>query len=128
VVTALRRKYAELLGLGDDRAKTIGGALLIFNPDEDLAAIRPVRPYKGCRERWIATVFSILRHSERPMTGRELAYAVMQERGVSRTDLRRLKSIECGLQGVLERLEGDGIKRVPGRPKRWALAGESASV
>ncbi len=123
VVTALRRKYAELLGQGDAEALShIGAALLVFNPTEDLSAIPALRPYKAGRERWSATLFSILRCSGRPMTGRELTYAIMERHGIAPTDLRRLKSIECGLHGVLERLEGDGVVRVSDTPKRWAVA------
>jgi hypothetical protein len=123
VVTALRRKYAELLGQDDAEAVAhVGATLLLFNPTEDLALIKPIRPYKHKRQKWMATVCGILRREGRPMTGRELTYAVMQERGVSLTDLRRLKSIECGLHATLGRLEGNGVERVDCEPKRWVLA------
>jgi hypothetical protein len=55
------------------------------------------------------------------MTGRELTYAVMQERGVSFTDTKRLKSIECGLHATLERLEGNGVELVDCEPKKWQI-------
>jgi hypothetical protein len=122
VVTALRRKYAELKGVGDaDNLAHVGAALLLFKPDEDLAAIPAIRPYKAHRERWAASVMSILRRARRPMTGRELTYAVMAERGIPATDIRRLKSIECSLHIVLGRLEGDGIERASDDPTRWAV-------
>jgi hypothetical protein len=122
VVTALRRKYAELLGQDDAEAVAhVGATLLLFNPAEDLALVKPIRPYKHQRQKWMATVCGILRREGRPMTGRELTYAVMQERGVNITDLTRLKSIECGLHATLERLEGEGVELVEMEPKRWAV-------
>jgi hypothetical protein len=124
VVTALRRKYAELLGLGDgETIAHVGKTLLLFHPDEDLAAIAPIRPYKPDRERWTPTVLRVLMREARPMTGRELAYRVMEAHALDPQDFRRLKSIECGLHIVLGRMEGSGVVRVgQGRPKRWALA------
>jgi len=85
VVTALRRKYAELLGWEDAEGLAhVGATLLIFSPDEDLSAIAPVRPYKANRERWSRTALEILRTSQKAMTGRELTYAVMDKLNVPR--------------------------------------------
>lgn len=122
VVTALRRKYAEVLGLGDKvAAGHVGAVLLLFSPEEDLSAIKAVRPYKAERQRWMDTAFRVLRKEGRPMSGRELAYRVMEAHHLDPQDFPRLKSIECGLHAVLARLEGDGVTRLPGRPKRWKL-------
>jgi hypothetical protein len=55
------------------------------------------------------------------MTGRELAYAIMRERGIPLSDFPRMKSIECSLHSVLGRLEGNGIVKVASKPKRWRL-------
>ncbi len=63
----------------------------------------------------------ILRRADRPMTGRELAYAIMRERGIPLSDFPRMKSIECSLHSVLGRLEGNGIVKVASKPKRWRL-------
>jgi hypothetical protein len=99
----------------------VGATLLLFSPSEDLASIPAIRPYKGGRKRWMRTVLDTLRKSNRPLTGRELAYAVMRERDVPLSDILRLKSIECGLHAVLGRLEGQGVVKVWGKPKRWRL-------
>jgi hypothetical protein len=126
VVTALRRKYAELKGLGDKAAmRHVGATLLLFNPSEDLAAIPGVRPHRTDRDRWLRTAFTVLRKEARPMSGREIAYRVMEALSLDPSDYGCLKRIECSLYGVLGRLEGDGIRREAGRPKRWVLVGES---
>ena len=122
VVTALRRKYAELKGLGDEAAMAhVGATLLLFSLSQDLAAIPAIRPYKGARERWMRTMLDTLRKANRPLTGRELAYAVMRERDVPLSDIKRLKSIECGLHGVLGRLEGQGRRQGVGKAEAVAV-------
>jgi hypothetical protein len=121
VVTALRRKYAELLGLEDaEGAAHVGAALLIFAPEENLSAIAPVRPYKAERERWLPTVLTILRTAERPMRAREIARRVMRAQGLE-PDHKRVVSIACGLQITLGRLAEEGLVKVTGKPRRWAL-------
>jgi hypothetical protein len=62
---ALRRKYGQLLGEARDlladrpRIKAdlehVGAVLRMFDPDVDLAAITPIRPYKARRGRWNRT-------------------------------------------------------------------------
>jgi hypothetical protein len=129
IVTALRRKLGELKGLaakGDNGApeaiEHVTATLLLFNPSEDVAAIAPIRPYRLHRTRWMSAAFAVLRKEARPMTGREIAYRVMEAHNLDPSDFRRMKSIECGLHAVLERLEGDAVVRVgAGRPKRWRL-------
>ena len=80
VVTALRRKLAELKGLalhGDNQAPAsidhVTATLLLFKPDEDIDAIPAVRPYKGARESWLPTALTFLRKEGRPMKAREIA-------------------------------------------------------
>lgn len=123
VVSALRRKYAELKGREDAEAMAhVGATLRLFSPAEDLAAIPAVRPYKAERERWSRTALSILRTAEKPLRARELARLVMVAHGVDPTDQARLVSISCGLQAVLRRLADQGVMAVSGKPRRWALA------
>jgi hypothetical protein len=52
------------------------------------------------------------------MAARELGYAVLEREGGTRDDLI---SIECSLHAVLGRLEGRGLIREPGSPKRWSV-------
>ena len=129
VVFALRRKYAELKGIlkydptADLEATVracsqVGCVLRMFNPGEDLSAVRAVRPYKGERHQWSRTALDILRRSNQPMTVRALARGVLEAQGVEATpDV--LMSVECSLHAVLERLEGRGVIRMAGGPKRW---------
>ena len=122
IATALRRKYAELKGLGDGEALAHAGAtLLLFKPGEDLDAIPAIRPYRVQRSKYLADAFRVLRQANGPMTAREIARRVLEARGVPlvRNNLQR---VECSLHAVLERLEGDGVERVGDEPKRWVVA------
>ena len=131
VVSALRRKYAELKGVlkydptADEgatllAARQVGCVLRMFSPEVDLTAIDPVRPYKEDRRKWSRTALNILRLERRPMTARALAKRVLWARCVrSSPDL--LVSVECSLHAVLARLEGRGVVRLPGEPKRWCV-------
>jgi len=131
VVSALRRKYAELKGelryaAPLDTASLVlainqvGCVLRMFSPDEDLSKVAAVRPYVHDRRKWARTAMDILRTERRPMTARALARRVLEARGVAPTpDV--LMSVECSLHAVLARLEGRGIMRLEGEPKRWSV-------
>ncbi len=132
MVFALRRKYAQLKGVlkydptndpeGTVQAcNQVGCVLRMFAPELDLSAIVPVRPYKGERDRWSLTAIDILRRSAQPMTARALARAVLDAKGIE-PGVDVLMSVECSLHAVLERLEGAGIVRLDGAPKRWMVA------
>ncbi len=131
VVFALRRKYAQLKGMQshyateDREAVTVamghvGETLLLFSPGEDLAAVRPRRPYKFRGDRWTELAVTILRVERRPMSARALARRIIAVRGLDHQDRPTLKSIECALHSTLGRLEGHGLERVSVEPKRWA--------
>lgn len=55
------------------------------------------------------------------MTGRSLARAVLAAEGVAVTP-DTLSSVECSLHSTLGRLEGRGIVREDGEPKKWKAA------
>ena len=123
VVTALRRKYAELKGRGESEAMAhVGAALLVFDPDHDLAAIRAVRPYKADRVRWSRTALDILRKASAPLSAPDLAALVMESRGLDLSDRSLFMSVLCSLHATLGRMEGNGLVRIGDKPKRWALA------
>lgn len=123
VVTALRRKYAELKGRSDAGAMAhVGATLLLFSPGEDLTSIRAVRPYKADRERWSRTALAIMRADHTPLRARELARKVMVVQGVDLSDTKRLVTIACSLQLTLGRLAAQGLVEIAGKPRRWALA------
>lgn len=123
VVSALRRKYAELKGMGDSEGLAhVGATLRIFSPGEDLDAIPAVRPYRADGERWSRTALAILRTADKPLRARELTRLVMQVHGVDPDDQRRLFTISCSFQAVLGRLADRGFVVTTGKPRRWALA------
>ncbi len=129
VLFALKRQYARTLGLAridPAQAKSdlahLAAVIRLFSPDEELAAIRPVRPYKADRERWHRTVLQTLKAADRPLRARELARLVLVARGIDASDHARLLSIGCGLQATLGRLEAQGFVCVSGKPRRWGLA------
>jgi hypothetical protein len=128
VLSALKRRYAQTLGLvrigadgaADDLAH-LAVVIAMFNPNEDLSAIRAVRPYKADRERWHRSVLRILKATDRPLRARELARMVMAAHEADPSDRGRLLSISCGLQATLGRLEAQGFIQCSGKPRRWQL-------
>ena len=121
IVTALRRKYAELKGLGDTGALVhVGATLLLFRPGEDLDAIPAIRPYRPKRSKYLADALTVLRQANAPMSAREIARRVLEAHGVPLVR-HNLQRVECSLHAVLERLEGDGVERAEGSPKRWLV-------
>jgi len=133
VVFALRKKYARTLGLllvheGDPIRLTADAthlaAALIFKPDEDVPAIKPIRPWTNHRgtkaNLWVRMALDILRQAGRPMTTREIATKIAQARGVR--GYYGTNSIECALHLTLERRRDAGVVRLEGSPKRWAIA------
>jgi hypothetical protein len=129
VVIGLRRKYAELKGriryTSDcwnddilDALRQVGNVLRMFNPDENLSAIEPVRPYKPLRgRRWTRTALDVLRAANEPLTGREIAKRVAAVHGV--TDRAMLASIEASLHATLSKREG--VAMTQSKPKKWSV-------
>jgi hypothetical protein len=96
----------------------------MFAPGEDLAAIKPRRPYKPNKQRMTKTLLEVLRRANRPLKARELARMVMQAQGSDPRDHARMVSIACGLQSVLAKMAERGEIVISGKPRRWALARE----
>ncbi len=108
VVIALRRKYAELKGILQTLPiesaeptivdlRRVGWVLRMFNPDEDLTAVKPIRPHANRGRGWTREALDILRVEGRPMTAREIARKIIAKRGLT-GDPKTLSSIECALQ------------------------------
>ena len=132
VTFALRAKYARLKGAlehykGDDPGPLItakyhvGAVLLMFNPSEDLEAVKAVRPCSHRRGRWSRWALEIMRHANGPLTAQELTRRIIAEAGLDQADLDQFSSIECALHRTLGRMEGRAVVRVTDRPKRWAI-------
>jgi hypothetical protein len=123
VVTALRRKYAELKGKGDAETMAhVGATILLFDPAQDLAAIAAIRPYKSDRDHWSRTALDILRKAQEPLSAPDLARRVIETLGRDQGDRRLYMSVLCSLHATLGKLEGDVLERVGDEPKTWALA------
>lgn len=123
VVSALRRKYAELAGLGDtDAMAHVGATLLLFDPSADLASIPAVRPYKPARGQWSRYALNILRTANEPMSPTDLAVRVMAMQGLDVADYKLKRGIMIDLVVVLSRLAGEGFVVASGKPRRWTVA------
>jgi hypothetical protein len=130
LITALRRKYAQGLGMvrhgaTAELAADLGAlarVIHLFKPGDDLAAIKSIRPYRPQRSKYLKDALGVLRLADEPMTAREVARRVLTARGVPlvRSNLQR---VECSLHAVFERLEGQGLERVGDEPKRWRIEG-----
>lgn len=127
-MSALKRRYGQALGMrrlepvqAEADLAHLRAVIFMFNPAEDLAAIRPIRPYKVDRERWNRTVLTILKAADRPLRAMELARLVLVAHGIDPTDKRRLFSISCSLQAVLGRLATKGLVSATGKPRRWEI-------
>ena len=130
VVTALRRKYAELKGVLKHRPeqdhettlaaiRQVGCVLHMFNPNEDLSAVAPVRPHKPGKARlWTRAAIGVLRATDGPLTIRQIARMVAAIHGM--TDDTTLFSIERSLHATLPRRTW--VKMAEGSPKRWSVA------
>lgn len=123
VIFALRRKYAERLGIGDAEAVAqLAPVILMFSPNEDLAAIQPVRPYTRRQRRkgpsLICAALGILRTANEPMSCRQIVYRIMADRGVT-CELAR-NSMESSLLLTLPRYASSH----GARPRLWYVERE----
>jgi hypothetical protein len=120
----LKRQYAKTLGMiaaGEDRGDDLAhlaAVIRIFKPNEDVSRILPIRPYTPDRRQWSRTALDILRKADRPLAARELARMVLDRVGAP---CSYLVNVECSLHAVLGRLEGSGVIRAEGSPKRWRV-------
>ena len=121
VIFALRRKYAERLGVNDTEAVAqLASVILMFLPDEDLSAIKPVRPYTRRQRRngpsLVCAALDILRTANEPMSARQIAHRVMRDRSI--TCVLARNSMESSLLLTLPRhvaCKGE-------RPRLWYVA------
>ena len=126
VTFALRAKYARLKGAlehykGDDPGPLatakyhVGAVLLMFNPSEDLDAVKAVRPCSHRRGRWSRWAMDILRHANGPLTAQELTRRIMAEAGLDQAGPRPSFS--------LHRVRATPNPRPYGGPRRGARDG-----
>lgn len=127
LIFGLKRQYAKTLGfmrLGEDRAADLdhlAAVIHMFNPAEDLTAIKPIRPYRPKRERWNREALAILKASGEPMTARAIAEAILEARGIPYS-YQDMKRIQCSLYADMARLEGRGVIQAHEKHKRWKVS------
>ena len=126
LIIGLKRQYGKTLGFiaaGEDRADDLAAlarVIRMFAPDADLALIKPIRPYRQHRTKYLRDALGIMRRENGPITPRALAKRILAARGVRLTPANIARA-ECSLHAVLERLEGSGVVREAGEPKRWRV-------
>lgn len=126
VLFALRRMYGELLGRAGSDADVahVAAVLLLFNPDEDAAAIAPIRPYvirSGKSPRgavWMRGALDVLRTANAPLTASELAALVIAARGIPYSRALHRNATASLLTGLKAK---PGVVCHHGRPRRWGL-------
>jgi hypothetical protein len=126
VLFALRRKYAERLGAGDQEAVAhLAPVIRMFSPGEDLSAIKPLRPYTNLRgvkgTLWHKLALDVLRTANGPMGAGEIARQIASARGIA--DHRTLASIESAIMLSFRRWDGEVVEATGVHPRRWALIG-----
>lgn len=136
VLTALYRKYAEILGemrQAEDRTQALRADLAHleatirlfkaddFNPD----AISPKRRNKPSR--WlrrgqgIQTALEVLKDAKEPLTARQIAVQVMQRRGITDRDRQTVKSIANTIRTTFAARLDHGIIVHDTHPRRWEI-------
>ena len=136
VISALRSKYAELMGriakherdaerLRIDAAH-IEAAIRMFDPGHAVDQITGKRPKKA--NRWTKqgngtrAALEVLQHADKPLTAHDIALEAMRRHGMPTDDGVTVKAIAASLRGSLMRRIGKGVIRHDGFPKRWSLA------
>lgn len=140
MLSGLIKKRAELAGRIEDAQTTlrmliidldnIDAAIRIFDPDADLAEIRPKplpprnHAFKGEVSR---IVFALLRQAKAPMTSQEIAQHVMAGRGLNTADKRLVKVIGKRVGACLRHHKTRGLLQSvkdKGPLLRWETAGK----
>lgn len=93
---------------------TLDATIRIFEPDIDLSAIppTPVAPREAAHRGEVTRiVFDVLREAHRPMTAREIAAAVVRERGLPSNDPDLVRLIRRRVGACLLAKKGQGFVR-----------------
>lgn len=139
VLTGLVKKRAELAG-DIERAQTdlqrmvrdlenLDSTILLFDADYEVKAIKSktFRPPANWSKRGEMTriILSILRQAAEPLTTRDIAFQLMQERALDTGDLRflRLMTKRCGVSLRIQRDKGlVRCAQGPGQYHTWEIA------
>lgn len=134
VLSALRSKYAELMGqlrlLERDAERLrvdlshVECAMRLFDAECELPTGR--RPRKP--NRWSVggngtrMALAVLRDADRPLTAHEITLEAMRRAQMPTDDGIVVKAVASSLRGSLKRRVGNGVVMVEGFPARWGLA------
>ena len=134
VISALRSKYAELMGqlrvLERDAERLrvdlahVECAMRLFNPDCEMPTGK--RPRKA--NRWSVqgngarAALEVLRDADRPLTAHEITLVAMRRSQTPTDDGIVVKAVASSLSGSLKRRVGKGVVAVDGYPTRWAIS------
>ena len=135
VMTALNRKYAELLGLlRQSEARSIELAanlahveatIRLFVADWDSASIAPRRPKAPSRwqgkGRAIQAALAVMRVAGEPLTAREITLRAMDAKGIEASDADAIKASVSNVSSALKRHTGNGVVAHDGYPRRWSI-------
>ena len=136
-IAGLIRKHAELSGQADAlRARLtqigtdidhLGAVIRLFDPDRDLASIRPKRPRAADVARpgeMSRFVLGVLREAAEPMPTPAIAARLMAERGMDGQDRGAARNVTKRVGMALRHQEQRGtVRSLPGlgRVALWAL-------
>jgi hypothetical protein len=139
VLSGLTKRRAELAGEAEalrTRLSQIGADLghldaviRLFDPDYDLAAIRPKRPRDTDAARpgeMSRFVLGVLREATEPMPTPEIAARFMTERGEDQTQRSRVREVTKRMGMALRHQEQRGVVRSQagvGRVLLWSVVG-----
>jgi hypothetical protein len=125
VLSALKRRYAQTLDLKArgfgvlDDLDHLAAVILMFDPQADLGAIKPIRRSHGRGGKWQRLAIRIMRQRGVAMSASELADAIISEGGLEPNRRQRdsmISSLHASLGSGMR-----GIVCLPGTPKRWAV-------
>lgn len=139
VLSGLVRKRAQLAGDIENaqadlhrmirELEHLDATILLFDADYEIEAIKPktFRPPADWSKRGEMTrvVLNILRQAAEPLTTRDIAFQLMQERALDTGDVKflRLMTKRCGVALRLQRDKGVvRSEQGPGQYMVWALA------
>ncbi len=135
-VPALIRLYAELAGrIPDKRINPdclrrdmwhVEKVIKMLEPSFDVGTIRPYKRPKS--NKWFPhrkafrTALDMLRGAEKPLTAREIAERLFQQRGVDNPPPATMEKMVCNIRDCLKNNRGKAVRRVGEEaPHRWTI-------
>jgi hypothetical protein len=134
----LAKLYAELGGKlrrAKDKApiraniEHVAAVILLLEPSFDLSTIRPVERYKRnslfVRGECFTAALDVLRRAGMPLTSKEIATIMLQERGLAEPDRKMVRHMVGAVHASLRNHAGGVICLVSGsHPSLWGISQE----